>query len=57
MWLKKLIGRKAYQEADWVEIPDEDLWQDGEITAQEVKDILYLQVVQQGVWKLIKEVE
>tara|TARA_R100001594_G_scaffold51443_1_gene84831 strand:+ start:270 stop:443 length:174 start_codon:yes stop_codon:yes gene_type:complete len=39
---------------DWEEVPDEDLWQDGEITYPEIMTIIYHQVVKQGVWKLIR---
>jgi len=35
--------------ANWEEVPAEDLWQDGEI-----KDIIYHQVIKQGVWKIIR---
>ena len=38
----------------WEEVPDEDLWQDGEITYPEIMTIIYHQVVKQGVWKLIR---
>tara|TARA_R100000458_G_C8146775_1_gene155926 strand:+ start:359 stop:559 length:201 start_codon:yes stop_codon:yes gene_type:complete len=38
----------------WEEIPDEDLWQDGEIKYPEIKDIIYHQVIKQGEWKLIR---
>ena len=40
---------------DWEEVPDEDLWQDGEMHYLEIKDIIYHKVVKQGVWKLIRE--
>lgn len=39
---------------NWEEIPDEDLWQDGEIKYPEIKDIIYHQVIKQGEWKLIR---
>lgn len=42
---------------NWEEVPDEDLWQDGEIHYPEIKDIIYHQVVKQGVWKLIREIK
>ena len=40
---------------DWEEVPQEDLWQDGELSSEQVKETLYLQVVQQGEWKLVRE--
>ena len=42
---------------NWEEVPDEDLWQDGEIKYPEIKNLLYHQVIKQGVWKLIRRIE
>jgi len=53
MWLKKV----NYKEADWIEIADEDLWQDGELNSNQVMDLMYIRVIQEGKWKLIKEVK
>ena len=39
---------------EWEEVPDEDLWMDGELRYPEIKDHIYHQVVQQGVWKVIR---
>ena len=51
MWLKKV----EYKEANWEEIPQEDLWQDGEITS--VLDLMHeieQRVLVIGDWKLIR---
>jgi len=42
---------------EWEEVPQEDLWQDGELDSDELKNFIYLQVVQQGVWKLVRRRE
>ena len=42
---------------NWEEIPDEDLWEDGELESEQVKEKLYQEVVRQGVWKLIREIQ
>jgi len=42
---------------NWEEVPDEDLWEDGEIKYPEIKDIIYHQVIKQGEWKLIRRIE
>ena len=39
---------------EFEEVPDEDLWQDGEVTYPEIMTIIYHQVIKQGVWKLIR---
>ena len=38
----------------WEEVPDEDLWEDGELNSEQVKEKLYQEVIRQGVWKLIR---
>ena len=42
---------------EWEEVPQEDLWQDGELDSEELKNFLYLQVVQQGEWKVVRRRE
>ena len=41
----------------WEEVPQEDLWEDGELDSEQVKEKIYQEVVRQGEWKLIREVE
>ena len=38
----------------WEEVPDEDLWQDGELNSNQVMDLIYIRVIQEGNWKLIR---
>ena len=42
---------------NWEEVPDEDLWEDGEIRYPEIKDHIYHQAIKQGVWKLIRRID
>ena len=42
---------------NWEEIPDEDLWEDGELNSEQVEEKLYQKVIRQGVWKLIREIK
>ena len=39
------------------EVPDEDLWQDGEIGAKEVSEIIFQRVVNTGEWKIIRRID
>ena len=39
---------------DWEEIPDVDLWQDGEIGARKLSEIIFQRVINIGDWKLIR---
>ena len=58
MRLKELSPDKYIKSAaDWEEVPDEDLWEDGELSSEDVKTFIYTQVVQQGVWRLIRRIE
>ena len=38
----------------WEDVPDEDLWQDGEIGAKEVSEIIFQRVINTGEWKLMR---
>ena len=42
---------------NWEEIPDEDLWQDGEISGADLLEKVYQKVVREGEWKLIREIK
>ena len=39
---------------EFEEVPTEDLWEDGELNSEQVKEKLYQEVIRQGVWKLIR---
>jgi hypothetical protein len=49
-----LAVRELTANTPYEEVPDEDLWQDGELSSEDVKNIMYLQVVQQGEWILLR---
>ena len=53
MWLKKV----NYNEADWIEVASEDLWEDGELKHDEVLDKINYHVMVEGDWKLIRKVK
>ena len=38
----------------WEEVEDEDLWEDGELDSEQVKEKLYQEIIRQGVWKIIR---
>ena len=38
----------------WEEVLAEDLWEDGELDSEQVKEKIYQEVIRQGVWKLIR---
>ena len=42
---------------EYEEVPQEDLWEDGELDSEQVKEKLYQEVIRQGEWILIRRVE
>ena len=38
----------------WEEIPTEDLWQDGELTSDDLMVKMFINVTQEGNWKLLR---
>ena len=52
---------KIYEEAEWEEIwekiPDEELWEDGELSNVEVQQKILNHTMQKGDWLLIRRVE
>ena len=53
MWLKKA----DYKKADWEEVPQEDLWEDGELEMSEVLNKIKAYVLIEGDWKLIRRIK
>ena len=52
---KDALLHKLQDEADkWEEVLDEDLWQDGELNSNQVMDLMYTRVIQEGSWKLMR---
>ena len=39
---------------DWEEVPDEDLWEDGEIDENGLTLKLFQQIITEGEWKVIR---
>ena len=50
----KEINAHKHKEADWEEIPEEELWEDGELDTQAVVFKMYSNVCRLGNWKLIR---
>ena len=52
---KDALLHKLQDEADkWEEIPEEELWEDGEISMTLVRDKILQHVLQIGDWKLMR---
>jgi len=42
---------------NWEEVPDEDLWEDGEIDENGLTLKLFQQIITEGEWKVIREIK
>ena len=57
MVFKKLKHEEAKftNHSYWEEVPDEDLWEDGELGAIDVSQKLFQRIVNTGEWKIIRK--
>ena len=57
MVFKKLKHEEAKftNHSYWEEVPDEDLWEDGELGAIDVSQKLFQRIVNSGEWKIIRK--
>ena len=39
---------------NWEEVPGEELWQDGELNSNQLMDLLYIRIIQEGEWRVIR---
>ena len=42
---------------DWEQVPDEDLWEDGELNSAQVQHKIIHRVMQTGDWIIIRELD
>ena len=47
--------KNSYDLKNWEELPDEDLWEDGEIDSGQVCQKIFEHVIRIGDWKIIRE--
>ena len=43
-----------YNLNNWEEVPDVDLWQDGELNSNQLMDLLYIRIIQEGKWRVVR---
>ena len=54
MIFKEIEYKNSNTKYDWEEIPEEELWEDGELDTQAVVFKMYSNVCRLGNWKLIR---
>ena len=54
--LKELNRRISMNEEfdNWEEVPDKDLWMDGELTRDDLMVRMFIKVIDEGNWRLIR---
>ena len=55
MILKEIVHTK--KQADWEEVPKEELWEDGELNAAQVQQKIIHHTFQLGDWLLVRKVD
>tara|TARA_R110002020_G_scaffold153139_5_gene332343 strand:- start:3029 stop:3208 length:180 start_codon:yes stop_codon:yes gene_type:complete len=53
----KVIGSNDYNKATHEEIPQEELWEDGELNNAEVQRKILHHTMQQGDWMLVRSID
>ena len=56
MILKEIEYKDSPTKHDWEEVPQEDLWEDGEISNNTCMIKIYNNVVADGKWKLMRRI-
>ena len=51
------LKHRLLKEGQWEEIPDEDLWEDGEMSKKDVKEEIFWRVITMGDWILIRRIK
>ena len=54
IWNIHHIDKDKIDISTWEEVPTEDLWMDGELDLSQVMDVIYIKVIKEGDWKLIR---
>ena len=54
MIFKEIEYKDSNTKFDWEEIPQEELWEDGEMSKIDVKEEIFWRVITMGDWRLIR---
>ena len=57
MIFKEIEYKDNSSKFDWEEVPQEELWEDGELSSTQVQHKILHHTMQQGDWILIRRVE
>ena len=54
--VKHIKSQEVYSKNKWEQVPDEDLWEDGELSVLDLMHKIEHKVLVEGSWTLIREV-
>ena len=57
MIFKEIEYKDNSSKFDWEEVPQEDLWEDGELSSTQVQHKILHHTMQQGDWILVRKVK
>ena len=57
MIFKEIEYKDNSSEFDWEEVPQEELWEDGELSSTQVQHKILHHTMQQGDWILVRRVK
>ena len=57
MIFKEVKYKDSDSKFDWEQVPQEDLWEDGELYAAEVQQKILFHVLDEGDWILIRRID
>ena len=57
MIFKEIEYKDNSSKFDWEEVPQEDLWEDGELSSTQVQHKILHHTMQQGDWVLVRKVK
>ena len=57
MLFKEVKYKDSNSKFDWEEVPQEDLWEDGELNLRDVEQKILLHVLDEGDWIITRRID
>ena len=57
MIFKEVKYKDSNSKFDWEEVPQEDLWEDGELNLRDVEQKILLHVLDEGDWVIARRID
>ena len=53
----KELSYHQFKQSDHEEVPQEELWEDGELGARQIGEKLFARIIVSGEWKIIRRID